>query len=40
MVLMKKKTISDIRLYKSEAQNEYGGYITNSFADKKLNAIV
>lgn len=37
---MKKKTISDIRLYKSEAQNEYGGYITNSFADKKLNAIV
>ncbi len=36
----KKKIISDIRLYKSEAQNEYGGYITNSFADKKLNAAV
>lgn len=40
VVLTKKKTISDIRLYKSETQNEYGGYITNSFADKKLNAIV
>ena len=37
---MNKKTISDIRLYKSETQNESGGYITNSFADKKLNAIV
>ena len=37
---MKKKIISDIRLFKSESQNEYGGYITNSFADKKLNAIV
>ena len=37
---MKKKIISDIRLYKSEAQNEYGGYITNSFGDKKLNAVV
>lgn len=36
---MKKKPISDIRLYKSETQNEYGDYITNSFADKKLNAI-
>ena len=37
---MKKKIISDIRLYKSEAQNEYGGYITVSFGDKKLNAII
>lgn len=37
---MKKKTINDIRLYKSEAQNEYGNYITNCFADKQLNAIV
>ena len=37
---MKKKPISDIRLYKSETQNEYGGYITHSFADKKLNAII
>ncbi len=36
---MKKKIISDIRLYKSESQNEYGGYITYSSADKKLNAI-
>jgi len=34
-----KKIISDIRLYKSESQNEYG-YITESFADKKLNAVV
>lgn len=40
VVLTKKKTINDIRLYKSETQNEYGGYIINSFADKKLNAIV
>ena len=37
---MKNRIISDIRLYKSEAQNEYGGYITNSFGDKKLNAII
>ena len=37
---MKKKIISDIRLFKSESQNEYGGYITDSFADKKLNAIM
>ena len=37
---MKKKIISDIRLFKSEAQNEYGGYMTDSFGDKKLNAIV
>ena len=37
---MKKKIIRDIRLYKSEAQNEYGGYITSSFADKKLTAII
>lgn len=37
---MKKKIISDIRLYKSESQNEYGGYITDSFGDKKLNAVV
>ena len=34
------KLISDIRLYKSEAQNEYGIYMTESFADKKLNAVV
>ena len=40
MVLTKKKIISDIRLYKSNSQNEYGGYITDSFGDKKLNAIV
>lgn len=37
---MKKKIISDIRLYKSETQNEYGGYVTDSFGDKALNAIV
>lgn len=37
---MKKKIIQDIRLYKSGSQNEYGTYITTSFADKKLNAIV
>lgn len=36
---MKKKIIKDIRLYKSESQNEYGTYVTNSFADKKLIAI-
>lgn len=36
---MKKKIISDIRLFKSESKNEYG-YVTDSFADKKLNAIV
>lgn len=37
---MKKKIISDIRLFKSELQNEYGNYITESFGDKRLNAIV
>lgn len=37
---MKKKTISDIRLYKSESRNEYGVYNTEPFADKKLNAIM
>ena len=37
---MKKKTISDIRLFKSESQNEYGGYATDYFGDKKLNAII
>ena len=37
---MKKKIISDIRLFKSSSQNEYGGYMTDSFGDKKLNAIV
>ena len=37
---MKKKIISDIRLFKSEAQNEYGGYIDYGFGDKKLNAII
>ena len=40
LVLMKKKIISDIRLYKSEVQNEYGVYITEPFGDKKLNAVV
>ena len=37
---MKKKVISDIRLFRSKSQNEYGGYMTESFGDKKLNAIV
>ena len=37
---MKRKIISDIRLYKSESQNEYGGYIDYGFGDKKLNAII
>ena len=37
---MKKKIIQDIRLYKSDAQNEYGGFLTTSFADKKLNALI
>lgn len=37
---IKNKIIKDIRLYKSQAQNDNGTYITNSFADKKLNAIV
>lgn len=37
---MKKKIISDIRLYKSESQNAYGGYVTSSFGDQKLNAVV
>ena len=40
VVIMKKKTISDIRLFKSESQNEYGGYIDYGFGDKKLNAII
>lgn len=40
MVPAKQKAISDIRLYKSDAQNEYGGYITNSFGDKNLNALI
>lgn len=40
MVSTKQKAISDIRLYKSDAQNEYGGYITSSFGDKKLNALI
>ena len=34
------KIISDIRLFKSESQNEYGVYITESFSDKMLNAIL
>ena len=38
--IMKKKIISDIRLYRSESQNEYGVYGTESIAEKKLNAIV
>lgn len=37
---MKKKIISDIRLYRSESRNEYGVYATESIAEKKLNAIV
>ena len=37
---MKKKVISDIRLFRSKSQNEYGGYMTESFGDKKLNAII
>lgn len=40
VVLTKKKIISDIRLFKSESQNECGGYISDYFADKRLNAIV
>ena len=40
LVFTKKKIISDIRLFKSESQNEYGGYITDAFADKKLNAVI
>ena len=39
-MIMKKKIISDIRLFKSEAKNEHGGYMTVSFGDKKLNAVV
>ena len=38
--IMKKKIISDIRLYRSESRNEYGIYATTPFAEKKLNAIV
>lgn len=34
------KTISDIRLYKSEKQNEYGTHSLCNFADKKLNAMI
>ena len=37
---MNKKTISDIRLFKSKAQNEYGIYSTEYFGDKSLTAIV
>ena len=37
---MKKRIISDIRLYKSESQSEYGGYNTEAFGDKQLNAVV
>ena len=37
---MKKKLISDIRLYRSESQNAYGGFVTTSFGDKKLTARV
>lgn len=40
LILTKKKIIRDIRLYKSESQNEFGNYTTNPFADKKLNAII
>jgi len=40
LVIVKKKIISDIRLFKSESQNEFGGYITDSFGDKKLNAVI
>ena len=40
LVLVKKKIISDIRLFKSDVQNEFGGYIKDSFGDKKLNAII
>jgi hypothetical protein len=32
--IMKKKIISDIRLYRSESQNEYGVYATESIAEK------
>ena len=37
---MKQKIISDIRLYKSGLQNDFGENVTTSFADKKLNAII
>ena len=37
---MNKKTISDIRLFKSKSQNEYGVYSTEYFGDKSLTAIV
>lgn len=36
---MNRKTIKDIRLYKSGLRNACGDDITTSFADKKLNAI-
>ena len=34
------KIIQDIRLYRSEQCGEDGGFLTNSFASKELNAIV
>jgi hypothetical protein len=37
---MKRKIISDIRLYKSESRNEHGVYAIESFSNKKLNAII
>ena len=37
---MKRKIISDIRLYKSESRNEHGIYAIESFSNKKLNAII
>ena len=36
---MKKQIIKDIRIYRSQSQNEYGTYLTDSFDDKELNAI-
>lgn len=38
--IYKKKVISDIRLYKSSVKNEFGSFITESFAGTKLNAII
>ena len=40
LIFVKKKIISDIRLFKSEPQNEFGGYIADSFDDKKLGIFV
>ena len=37
---MNSKVIQDIRLYKSEAQNEFGNYNITSFSNKTLNAII